>query len=146
MAEKRTVSRIGERIRKRRENLGLSLSQLSIQAGVSKAFLWEIEKGNARRPGAEVLMRVASTLKCTIAELMGENKPNDNTIEPEINAALKEFIAERRKIGRPLEKEEVDSLAYIQFRGKRPQSKEDWEEVYFILRNRTKDEDDSGDE
>ena len=141
MAEKQMAEQIGGRLRERRESLGLSLSQLSSRADVSKAFLWEIERGNAKRPGAEVLMKVAAALKWTIAELMGEVVGSEGAVAPRINQALKDFMAERKKNGRPLEKEEVDSLAYVQYRGRRPQSKEDWEEVYFLLKQRTGDDD-----
>ena len=143
--ERQTVEQMGGRIRERRESLGLSLSQLSSQSDVSKAFLWEIERGNAKRPGAQVLMKVAAALKWTIAELMGESVASKGVVEPVVNQALKDFIAERKKNGRPLEKDEVDSLAYVQFRGQRPQSIKDWEAVYFLLEQRTGDEDEKRD-
>ena len=59
-------------IRKYREMRGYTLPDLAQRAGVSKAFVWEIENGNSKRPGAETLFKIAEALDVTIAHLMGK--------------------------------------------------------------------------
>ena len=130
---------IGEYIKKYRELRGLTLPDLATKAGVSKAFLWEIESGKSRRPGAEVLFKIAEALGVTIAQLMGRppERETQDLIEPEINAGLRAFINERKVQGRPLEPEEVKSLSFVQLKGGRPTTKEQWALVYGMLRELT---------
>ncbi len=127
---------IGDNIKKYRELRSLTLPDLAAQAGVSKAFLWEIEVGNSKRPGAETLFKIAEALGVTIAHLMGKAPEADGAawIEPEINDGLRAFINERKRQGQPLEPEEVESLSFVQLKGGRPETKEQWAVVYGVLR------------
>ena len=130
---------IGDNIKKYREIQGLTLPDLAARAGVSKAFLWEIESGKSKRPGAEVLFKIAEVLGVTIAHLMGREpeKMLQNLIEPEINDGLRSFINERRRQGNPLDPEEIKSLSFVQLKGGRPATKEQWALVYGMLREMT---------
>jgi len=130
---------IGDNIKKYREIKGLTLPDLALRAGVSKAFLWEIESGKSKRPGAEVLLKIADALEITIAHLLGR-KPEKEAgllIEPEINDGLRAFINERKRLGNPLDPEEIKSLSFVQLKGGRPATKEQWALVYGMLREMT---------
>jgi transcriptional regulator with XRE-family HTH domain len=126
---------IGDNIRKYRELRSLTLPDLATQAGVSKAFLWEIEAGNSKRPGAETLYKIAEVLGVTIAHLNGNAPQPDGAawIEPEINDGLRAFINERKRQGQALEPEEVESLSFVQLKGGRPETKQQWAVVYGVL-------------
>ena len=130
------VMEIGKNVKKYRELRAFTLPDLAARAGVSKAFLWEIETGNSKRPGAELLYKIAEALGVTIAHLMGKGSGDDARalIEPEINDGLRAFINERKLLRQPLEPEEIQSLSYVQLKGGRPQSKEQWSVVYGMLR------------
>ena len=130
---------IGETISNYRQLRGLTLPQLATRAGVSKAFLWEIESGNSKRPGAETLWKIAEALGVTIADLMGKKPPENavTSIQPEVNEGLRAFINERKRLGSPLEPEEIESLSLVQLKGGRPATKEQWALVYGILRETT---------
>ena len=130
---------IGDNISKYRQIRGLTLPDLATKAGVSKAFLWEIESGKSKRPGAEVLFKIAEALEVTIAHLMGKEPGQEarDLIEPEVNHGLRAFINERKVQGRPLDPEEVKSLSYVQLRGGRPTTKEQWSLVYGMLKEIT---------
>ena len=130
---------IGVNIKKYREIEGLTLPDLAIKAGVSKAFLWEIESGKSKRPGAEVLLKIADALGVTIAHLLGREPEREagSLIEPEINDGLRAFINERRRQGQSLEPEEIKSLSFVQLKGGRPTTKEQWALVYGMLREMT---------
>lgn len=132
---------IGENIKTYRTLHGLSLPRLAEQAGVSKAFLWEIENGNSKRPGAEVLSKIADALGITIAHLMGKESKTVSPplVEPEINEALRAFIEERKRQGQPLDPEEIQSLSYVQMRGGRPRTREQWALIYGLLKETTGD-------
>lgn len=130
---------IGDNLKKYRELRGFTLPDLAARAGVSKAFVWEIESGNSKRPGAEILFRIAEALGVTIAHLMGKPPPSQPQvgIEAEINSGLRAFINERKRQGQPLEPEEIESLSFVQLKGGRPQTKEQWMLVYGMLREMT---------
>jgi transcriptional regulator with XRE-family HTH domain len=130
---------IGTNIRKYREIRGLTLPDLAQKAGVSKAFVWEIENGNSKRPGAETLFKIAEALDVTIAHLMGKEPAASGQplIEPEINQGLWDFINERKRQGTPLDPEEVKSLSFVQLRGGRPRTKEQWALIYGMLNEMT---------
>ncbi|MBT4501414.1 MAG: helix-turn-helix transcriptional regulator [Gemmatimonadetes bacterium] len=130
---------IGDNIRKYREIQGLTLPDLATQAGVSKAFLWEIESGKSKRPGAEVLFKIAQVLGVTIAHLLGREpeKTEQNLIEPEINDGLRAFINECKRRGNPLEADEIKSLSFVQLKGGRPTTKQQWALVYGMLKEMT---------
>ena len=119
---------IGESISNYRQLRGLTLPQLATRAGVSKAFLWEIESGNSKRPGAETLWKIAEALGVTIADLMGKKPPENavTSVQPEVNEGLRAFINERKRLGSPLEPEEIESLSLVQLKGGRPATKEQW--------------------
>lgn len=130
---------IGDNIKKYRELRSVTLPDLAAQAGVSKAFLWEIESGKSKRPGAETLYRIAEALGVTIAHLMGKEPGGEAAawVEPEINDGLRAFVNERKRQGQPLEPDEVESLAFVQLKGGRPETKEQWAIVYGVLREMT---------
>ena len=71
--EPRTV---GERIRFVRNQRGLTLEQLAEQAGISKSFLWDVERGSDI--SGERLLRVANVLGASLDYLMrGDPAPAD---------------------------------------------------------------------
>ena len=130
---------IGANIKRYREIQGHTLPDLAVRAGVSKAFLWEIESGKSKRPGAEVLLKIADALEVTIAHLLDRapDSGNRGLIEPEINDGLRAFINERKRQKRPLEPEEIKSLSFVQLKGGRPNTRDQWALVYGMLREMT---------
>ncbi|MGA3036332.1 MAG: XRE family transcriptional regulator [Vulcanimicrobiaceae bacterium] len=63
--------RIGERIRGRREELGLSLEDLAIRAGVSRSMISKIERIESS-PTAALLGKLCSGLGLTLSGLMAD--------------------------------------------------------------------------
>jgi hypothetical protein len=52
----------------------------------------------------------------------------------EIPDSLEEFAKQRKKQGSPLSEGDLRSLAGTQFRGKRPETTEDWAYLYEFLK------------
>lgn len=67
------MNRIGERIKKKREILGLHLNELAEKVGVSASALSQIEKSKSF-PSILTLKSIAEQLHTTIGELVGENE------------------------------------------------------------------------
>ena len=122
-----TEETFGDRIRKYRDDAGLSLNQLASSAGVSKGYLWSLENEPDKRPSAETLYAIAEALGVTMSSLLGRRlltkQPTD------IPDSLREFAEEKG-----LPETDVQMLVGIEFRGVRPQTRERWEHIYNAIR------------
>jgi transcriptional regulator with XRE-family HTH domain len=65
--------RLGTRIAKLRRQKRQSLQDVADAAEVSKAHIWEIEKGTATNPSMNLVTRLADHFGVTIAFLVGED-------------------------------------------------------------------------
>lgn len=59
------------KIRKRRQELGLSLDKLANCSCISRSYLFKLEKEDCN-PSIKLLMELARSLKTTVAYLIGE--------------------------------------------------------------------------
>jgi len=71
------MNRIGERIKNKREQLGLQLNELAKRVGVSPSALSQIEKSKSF-PTILTLKSIAEQLETTVGELIGENESLQN--------------------------------------------------------------------
>lgn len=59
----------GDRIRREREALGYSLSQVAKRAGLTKAHFWDMETGRAKNPTVYTLKVISRAIGVPVAEL-----------------------------------------------------------------------------
>ena len=64
---------LGARITKLRLKKGESLQQVADAVGVSKAHIWDLEKGNAQNPSMALVTRLADHFGVSLAALVGED-------------------------------------------------------------------------
>jgi len=64
---------IGERIRRKRENMHMQLNELAKKVGISPSALSQIEKAKAS-PSIVTLKAIADRLHTSVGELIGENE------------------------------------------------------------------------
>ena len=124
---------VGTKIRELREDKGLSLSELARQAGISKAYLSQIEAGKTTRPSGEALLRIASVLGSSVAALLGAQTVGYRKSEVMVSPSLHKF-AKKERIGR----EDTLVLARIRYQGKQPQTSEDWKFLYEAIKRSVK--------
>lgn len=62
---------IGRNVRRLREERGISLSALARRAGISKAYLSQLENDPAKKPSAEIVYHLARALEVSMTELLG---------------------------------------------------------------------------
>lgn len=124
---------VGQRIKLRREERGITGAELARRAGISKGYLSEIENGQASRPSADVLHRIATALETTVADLLGRRAPA-RAAPRQIPASLREFAADA-----DLTDDDLRMLAGIKFRGQQPASAEDWRFLYEAIRRSVRD-------
>lgn len=120
---------VGERLRREREKAGLSLAQLAALAGLSKPYLLRLETTDGN-PSLQILMRLATALDLTIADLVGGPRFEVDRDEQPVPPSLRVFAEEAR-----LTTSEVRTLASIRFRkGEAPTSVERWKYIHDSLR------------
>ena len=69
---------LGRRITELRLKSGESLQQVADAVGVSKAHIWEIEKGRADNPSMGLVTRLADHFKVKVGYLAGEDVEADD--------------------------------------------------------------------
>lgn len=126
---KRPPDSVGSRIKRYREEKGISLSQLARDAEISKGYLWSLEnpEGSHQRPSGETLYAIASVLGVTMSDLLGRKMilERDSEIDPE----LARFAEEEG-----LSQADVETLASIQWRGDPPSSVERWRFIHNAIK------------
>ncbi len=63
---------IGEKLFSLRQKSGESLQQVADKVGVSKAHVWELEKGRSKNPSFELVRKLAAHYGISIDVLTGE--------------------------------------------------------------------------
>ena len=122
---------LGERIKDLRTSLGWSSGELAKKSGVSRAYLWQLERGGKERPGLQILEKLAAALGVGLPELTGAVTPLQ-TDEP-VPPGLKKLLRAKREI-LGITDGDIEVLRAIHFRGNRPRDPEDWELLYLFLR------------
>ena len=68
----------------------LSLQQVADRVGISKAHVWNLEKGQADNPSMELVVKFADVFRVRVADLVGEN-PDADDQEPEMVAMFRDM-------------------------------------------------------
>ena len=124
---------IGQRIGEFRKRKGISLSQLAKESGVSKGYLSALEREGAQNPSVEALAKVARALGVPLHALIEETQVDGAETGP-LPEGLRKLVEERRRRGAPLTKDDLEMLLSIRYRGRQPESAEDWAYLYETIR------------
>lgn len=138
------VIRLGERLRHLRELRGMSITALAAAAGIAKSYLAKLERGEVDNPGLKTLQALATALDATLSDLLtldadrvaGEPTSEIGDYEVILRSlppGLQEFLRSKESAGDRLPADVVKSLASIQFRGKRPETADDWAFLYQAI-------------
>lgn len=110
---------LATRLKEARTSRGWSLAEVADRAGLSRGYIHALEKGKAKRPGAEAVRRLEDVLGPLL--LPAER-------EADIPPGLAE-LADKRQ----LPPGEVRALANVRVQGRQPQSLDRWELIYNVL-------------
>ena len=131
------MSTVGERIKKRRNELGWTQNQLAQKAGISKSFLSDLENGK-RSVSADNLLDIARVLNLSLDYLMkGEEEKAGKPAEVQIPASLaafadKEGLTFRQALA--LLKMRQQILAHRSGTKKAGPEKVDWQRFYEAVK------------
>lgn len=126
---------LAQRLRKLREEKELSLEALADRSGVSKTYLWELERDTkgAIKPSADVLLRIANALSTTLANLLSLETVTVRDVVVEVPSSLREFQERMAAQKTPLSEADLRDLATMKFRGGQPQTADQWQQLYLLL-------------
>lgn len=127
---------LAERLRQLREEKEMSLDELATKAGISKTYLWELEKDTtgAKKPSADVLLKLAKALSTTIGDLLNQPVVRVKQSEPvSLTPSLKEFADRMAAYATPLSDADLRDLAVMKFRGGQPETVDQWHQLYLTL-------------
>jgi len=128
---------LAENLKRIRQRKQLTQPALAEEADVSKGYVYMLESGEMTNPTLDILLKIANALGCTIADLTGDPKvkvKHSKTSEAELPEGLLKFARHKRRAGESLSEDDLQNLACMQFRGKRPETPEDWAYVYEFLK------------
>ena len=80
----------GSKLHELRIARGMSLQAVADAVGISKAHIWNLEKGQSDNPSVELAMKLADLFRVRLADLVGEN-PNAKDEAPEMVAMFREL-------------------------------------------------------
>ena len=118
----------GRKVHDRRVKEGWSQEDLANKADISRNYVSEIERGVATNLSWQVLERLVTALGLRISDIF-EEQWNQGNLPP----GLEEFA---RKTD--LSPDDVEMLARIQYRGKQPNTPEEWQLLYNAIRITTR--------
>ena len=78
------------RLHKLRITQRLSLQDVADAVGISKAHVWNLEKGLSDNPSMELVVKLAELFRVRVADLVGEN-PEAADEEPEMVALFRDL-------------------------------------------------------
>jgi transcriptional regulator with XRE-family HTH domain len=119
---------LGSRLRELRTRQALSLSEAARRASISKAYLSQLEHGESTQPSYDVLGRIATALGTTAEVLAGRSSAN-RLWGGRIPDALRAFADNNA-----VPDGDVSMLAQIHYRGKQPETAEDWAHIYETIK------------
>lgn len=122
---------IGQRIREVRRERELTLKQLADKSGLTLTYLSDVERGQTR-PSLKALLRIAGALEVSMADLLSGVEEFGTATDEALPAGLRE-LKEDPTVAGQLDDDWVQTLQRLNYR-KRPQTKEEWREIFMYLR------------
>jgi XRE family transcriptional regulator, regulator of sulfur utilization len=122
--------KLHERLRELRQERGQRLKDVSEIADISIPYLSDLERGRTN-PSLETLQTLAGAYGISVHDLLAPVEFYGEQSPQALPKGLADLVADP-VLGGQITPDWVQSLARIELRGKRPQTKEDW---YDIFRN-----------
>lgn len=79
-----------QRLGKLRRQRRLSLQDVADRVGISKAHVWNLEKGLSENPSMELVVKLADLFRVRVADFVGED-PGSEDEEPEMVALFRDL-------------------------------------------------------
>ncbi len=120
--------KLGERLREIRQQHDLTLLQLSQQTSLSVSYLSDLERGRTN-PSIDTLERIANSYKMLLGELVAGADGWQMNPQQGLAPGLQELLDKGL-----IDLATAQDLSRIELRGKRPQTADEWQELYLHLK------------
>jgi XRE family transcriptional regulator, regulator of sulfur utilization len=126
------IMKLHERLRELRSERGQRLKDVSEIAGISIPYLSDLERGRTN-PSLETLQTLAAAYDLSVNDLLAPVEFYGDASDSALPKGLADLLADP-VLGGHITPDWVSSLSRIELRGKRPQTKEDWYDIYRNLK------------
>lgn len=123
---------VGQRVREKRSERKLTLKQMAEKTGLSLTYLSDVERDRTR-PSVKTLMRIAEAFGITTTDLLHGVEALGDFTEEAIPEGLRE-LRDDPYWAKQIDEEWERTLLRVDYRGKRPRSKDEWIQVFVTLR------------
>lgn len=124
--------KIKDRLRELRTSQQLTLRNLSESTGLSVSYLSDVERGRTN-PSLKTIETIAKGFDIPVSSFLYGVEFNEEASLNELPEGLKQLF-EDIEYKNQLNSDWIDLLNKIQMRGKRPETKQDWLELYLHLK------------
>ena len=124
--------RLKDRVRELRTGQNLTLKNLAEATGLSVSYLSDVERGRTN-PSLKTVDLLADALGVSVNSLLTGVEFVEETSEADLPAGLRQLVNDA-EYKDEITSDWVELLNKIQMRGKRPETKQDWVELYLHLR------------
>lgn len=121
---------VGERIQRLLDDRKMTLGDLHRESGIAKGYLSELVNETAdtpRKPSAETLYAIGTTLGVSVGDLLGKTLPSSDEVKS-WPPGLADYVTENS-----VPPEDARMLAGIRARGRTPITAEDWKHVHRTI-------------
>ena len=128
------LNKLGEGVRFLRQGKGWSQAKLAEESGVPKAYISDLENGEAGKPNIQYAYSIAVALDVTLNDLLVEAAPKQSKNrarkqDEDLPPGLRELQQELN-----LTDQDTEMLAQLNFRGHRPRDKEGWRFLWDAIK------------
>lgn len=128
------LKKLGARVRFLRQGKGWSQANLAENSGVPKAYISDLENGEAGKPNIQYMFSIAVAFEVTLDELLDDAasrpaRPRSTPQADELPPGLAELQQELN-----LSDQETEMLSSLNFRGHRPKDKEAWRFLWDAIK------------
>ena len=120
--------KLGERLRELRQGREYTLLQLAQATSLSVSYLSDLERGRTT-PSLDTLEKLAGFYQMPVGQLMASVDGWASEPVHDLAPGLAELVQQRH-----ITLAEAQDLSRIELRGKRPQTVDEWRELYLHLR------------
>lgn len=124
--------KLGDRLKEIRQQHKMTLLEIAGNTKMSVSYLSDLERGRTR-PSMDTLERLAGCYEITIFDLLanvdGWGLPSIEGLAPGLYTLVQNGAIDERA---------AQDLNRIEFRGKRPQTEDEWRELYYYLKRMMK--------
>lgn len=118
-----------DRLRETRRQRDLTLLQVADGTKLSVSYLSDLERGKTN-PSLDTLERLATFYKMSMVDLLSGVEGWGTQTEESLAPGLQSLIQQNK-----IEKDIALDLNRIELRGKRPQTEDEWYELYLYLKS-----------